>query len=44
MAFPVSVEFVALGLAYVVVMLGLNAVMPLAENDDNSDDDYEEEN
>ena len=44
MAFPVSVEFVALGLAYVVVMLGLNAVMPLVENDDNSDDDYEEEN
>ena len=32
-AWPLSLDFVALGLAYLSVMLGLNAVMPLIEND-----------
>lgn len=35
MAWPISLNFFALGIAYVGVMLGLNAVMPLIENKDS---------
>lgn len=43
MAWPLSLNFVALGLAYLSVMLGLNALMPLIEksNPDNSTPDDE---
>lgn len=33
MAFPVRIPFVVLGLSYVGVMLGINALMPLIENE-----------
>ena len=44
LAFPISLDFVILGVAYLGVMLGLNAIMPLIEksqpekqqNDENS--------
>lgn len=37
MAWPLSLDFVALGLAYLAVMLGLNALMPLIENKNAQD-------
>lgn len=42
MAFPIRMPFVVLGLAYVAVMLGINALMPLIEKSNPKDDAYEE--
>lgn len=42
-AWPLSTEFFALGIAYVGVMLGLNAIMPLIEKN-NTENDPDNEN
>ncbi len=42
-AWPLSLNFFALGLAYLSVMLGLNAIMPLIENSKNPKTDSHEE-
>lgn len=37
MAFPPTLDFLVLGVSYVAVMLGLNALMPLIEKSDDND-------
>lgn len=41
-AWPLSLNFVALGLAYLAVMLGLNALMPLIENKTEQEEDTDQ--
>ena len=41
-SFPLTLNFFALGLTYVSVMLGLNAIMPLIEKGDSQNSDRDE--